>query len=1094
MVQDHYNNMKEEPSDTVSAEPGGNIQRGADAGAATDDHAYGDRRNAVERGERPDIAGASMHKLSDHEDDATAGIAEELVEAGQEADEESAGTSNLASQRSKRTPKPSAKAQQATPMSRKAGAVPGNTPRSGKSGRAPDALDASTARKKRGRKLFADDGEDQNAQGQEPSYLDRWREQHQNDDVGEGVDALLSLASIAHASSSMNEDTKPDEPGPGEIAPPEDEATGEEGMGRRRPARASAVGAGQLLQGILSSPSKSRGRSSQVSRSTPQRGSPPGRGRGARTSRLVQQEPPRATPGSTGQRSRRTARRNSSLPTHQSANSSEGDAQTDSLMDGVPMMVPPVKTSSAVEAPRSNSLLGKRSVDLGPGALARRGSAQPGLETQPLLMMPEAADMPFGYDPALLAAMAAMPPYGFLPQPLDPYARPLNTGPLPPVSARLSQYSRQTPGTLPVRMRRRKPMPERLAPLSPVIKALLPSTARAGATGGGLTTPTAAAAAAAAGGPLSPSMLASPGFLAAMGGPPSSALRLGGDLLLSSDLLSAGPTEASLRRCLLSARARRWCMFEFHCSALDRPWFMRSEMTEVLQHICGGPGAPIPQRLTSGEWAILRGAFGKPRRLSLQFLKEERIKLEAYREHVRQKYEEVGVGHEVPSELPRPLRVGQLVVARHPISRQLHDGVILTVQGSKYRVQFNRSELLTEVVRDVDVMPADPFENLPLSVTNLPLVLNGRPGIVAGGAKRKNSAVPRPITSRLGPSDLRMAGLAGIGLEPDTLIKEADGALLAEVTAKLEAKEALVNRLKEMNTEAETGVHLDENGRNSEQFQKQYSQVVQQLKDVNTQLEAMLQRLAGRTQQVAVAASVLGTSPAGSTSPIAAVPPGSATAMTARALGGEMGSLVTMASLGPSTGSGLPGGGAPGSSSQDGALAADQLSLQQRQPSLQQGLGMALPDVLLGGLVTGDHVEDASALVSAALEDARAVVEVCARQRQGAMNSEAAAAVAGEDGPAPQLDQLRGGPAGSGRAGGQDRRDAWLDRVITGCVGVLFSVQRCIEGVPSGPTVEQALDIAVRSIQPRARANQAIYADIAENVRMLKGHLSSKAC
>lgn len=35
--------------------------------------------------------------------------------------------------------------------------------------------------------------------------------------------------------------------------------------------------------------------------------------------------------------------------------------------------------------------------------------------------------------------------------------------------------------------------------------------------------------------------------------------------------------------------------------------------------------------LTRTEWSVLRGALGKPRRLSLAFLKQERQKLEAYR-------------------------------------------------------------------------------------------------------------------------------------------------------------------------------------------------------------------------------------------------------------------------------------------------------------------------------------------------------------------------------------------------------------------------------------------------------------------------------
>lgn len=38
-----------------------------------------------------------------------------------------------------------------------------------------------------------------------------------------------------------------------------------------------------------------------------------------------------------------------------------------------------------------------------------------------------------------------------------------------------------------------------------------------------------------------------------------------------------------------------------------------------------------------------------------------------------------------------------------------------------------RSELLTEVVKDTEVMPADPSENLPLAQLHVPLLLNGRP-------------------------------------------------------------------------------------------------------------------------------------------------------------------------------------------------------------------------------------------------------------------------------------------------------------------------------------------------------------------------------
>lgn len=60
------------------------------------------------------------------------------------------------------------------------------------------------------------------------------------------------------------------------------------------------------------------------------------------------------------------------------------------------------------------------------------------------------------------------------------------------------------------------------------------------------------------------------------------------------------------------------------------------------------------------------------------------------RERVRAVYEAGGVGGDVPTDMPRPLRVGQSVVARHPATRMAADGIVLTIKPSKYRVQFNR--------------------------------------------------------------------------------------------------------------------------------------------------------------------------------------------------------------------------------------------------------------------------------------------------------------------------------------------------------------------------------------------------------------------
>ena len=79
------------------------------------------------------------------------------------------------------------------------------------------------------------------------------------------------------------------------------------------------------------------------------------------------------------------------------------------------------------------------------------------------------------------------------------------------------------------------------------------------------------------------------------------------------------PSELRLRRCL-DARTRRWCMYEFFCSALDRPWLLACELREWLAHA----GLPADLCLTRAEWVAVRAALGRPRRLSLAFLHEVR--------------------------------------------------------------------------------------------------------------------------------------------------------------------------------------------------------------------------------------------------------------------------------------------------------------------------------------------------------------------------------------------------------------------------------------------------------------------------------------
>lgn len=72
---------------------------------------------------------------------------------------------------------------------------------------------------------------------------------------------------------------------------------------------------------------------------------------------------------------------------------------------------------------------------------------------------------------------------------------------------------------------------------------------------------------------------------------------------------------------------------------------------------------------------------------------------------MRKHYAELrtGIREGLPRDLPRPLSVGQRVIAIHPKTRELHDGSVLTVDHDRCRVQFDRPELGVEFVTVITV-------------------------------------------------------------------------------------------------------------------------------------------------------------------------------------------------------------------------------------------------------------------------------------------------------------------------------------------------------------------------------------------------------
>ncbi|KAK0600784.1 hypothetical protein LWI29_018371 [Acer saccharum] len=277
--------------------------------------------------------------------------------------------------------------------------------------------------------------------------------------------------------------------------------------------------------------------------------------------------------------------------------------------------------------------------------------------------------------------------------------------------------------------------------------------------------------------------------------------------------------------CLSSDLVRKWCTLEWFYSAIDYPWFANREFVGYLQHVGLGH---IP-RLTRVEWGVIRSSLGKPRRLSERFLQDEREKLNRYRESVRKHYAELrtGIGEGLPRDLPRPLSVGQRVIAIHPKTRELHDGSVLTVDHDRCRVQFDRPEIGVEFVTDIDCMPANPLDNVPeafrrhtIAADKLPTIskepqMNGQsnfggPVIIASSGHLEKAITPMNTSAKQAKGEANCAILPVNSAATDFVTthqavysqaKEPDIRALSGLTRALDKKKALVMELKHTNND-----------------------------------------------------------------------------------------------------------------------------------------------------------------------------------------------------------------------------------------------------------------------------------------------------
>jgi len=198
-----------------------------------------------------------------------------------------------------------------------------------------------------------------------------------------------------------------------------------------------------------------------------------------------------------------------------------------------------------------------------------------------------------------------------------------------------------------------------------------------------------------------------------------------------------------------SAARRRWFLAEHFYGSIDKPWFRAVGYAPFLKHLGLRAGAESRVAFTKKEWLAIRRALGTPRRLSLPFLRRERVALEKWRAETRDAWArrtpaeaseasrktpaaaKTEPGADAPDRAaepkpepepepdegetreaspvpvddwnPKPFEVGDRVAARHPRVLNVNTGSILIVRGARHLVQFDRIELGVELVRDINI-------------------------------------------------------------------------------------------------------------------------------------------------------------------------------------------------------------------------------------------------------------------------------------------------------------------------------------------------------------------------------------------------------
>ena len=305
----------------------------------------------------------------------------------------------------------------------------------------------------------------------------------------------------------------------------------------------------------------------------------------------------------------------------------------------------------------------------------------------------------------------------------------------------------------------------------------------------------------------------------------------------------------SINNILKQSAGRKWVYHEWFYSNIDRALLLgENDFEKCLQQLY--PGLKT-RMLTKAQWNIVRRLMGKPRRCSRAFFAEERQSLESKRRKIRYLHQLKGTEisdltqfNDMPDEVCVPMVIGTKVTAKvlpEGDGLRLFTGTVDAVdtQNNTYRIIFDREGIGAHSIPDIEVA-SEQYESINWQL----FIVKERPKIAGSNSP---PGVVNPVTKIREELLHSSASPARIRLE-EALNNDIAGTyggfpikfllLITRLSKILNAKKQLVDKLTEMNTEAEKKKSFKITV--TRDFQKKYALVILELEKLNKKLKSTM--------------------------------------------------------------------------------------------------------------------------------------------------------------------------------------------------------------------------------------------------------------